>query len=66
MASSTMPAAANESQGTVSGDSFIRPHLRKLKPYQPILPFEVISQSNELTFTLFHFFPVFLFVNFID
>ncbi|KAI5678371.1 hypothetical protein M9H77_09321 [Catharanthus roseus] len=43
MASSTMPAAANESQGTVSGDSFIRPHLRKLKPYQPILPFEVLS-----------------------
>ncbi|EPS73147.1 hypothetical protein M569_01606, partial [Genlisea aurea] len=25
------------------GDSFIRPHLRKLSPYQPILPFEVLS-----------------------
>ncbi|XP_051148769.1 histidinol-phosphate aminotransferase, chloroplastic-like isoform X2 [Andrographis paniculata] len=27
----------------VAGDSFIRPHLRKLSPYQPILPFEVLS-----------------------
>ena len=27
----------------LSGDSFIRPHLRKLSPYQPILPFEVIG-----------------------
>ncbi|PPR82007.1 hypothetical protein GOBAR_AA38705 [Gossypium barbadense] len=27
----------------LSGDSFIRPHLRKLSPYQPILPFEVLS-----------------------
>ncbi|KAK3028796.1 hypothetical protein RJ639_039062 [Escallonia herrerae] len=27
----------------VTGDSFIRPHLRKLSPYQPILPFEVLS-----------------------
>ncbi|XP_073308460.1 histidinol-phosphate aminotransferase, chloroplastic-like isoform X2 [Primulina huaijiensis] len=26
-----------------TGDSFIRPHLRKLSPYQPILPFEVLS-----------------------
>lgn len=26
---------------SVTGDSFIRPHLRKLSPYQPILPFEV-------------------------
>lgn len=25
----------------LTGDSFIRPHLRKLSPYQPILPFEV-------------------------
>ncbi|XP_031504736.1 histidinol-phosphate aminotransferase, chloroplastic-like [Nymphaea colorata] len=29
--------------GGVSGDSFIRPHLRRLSPYQPILPFEVLS-----------------------
>ncbi|GER54866.1 histidinol-phosphate aminotransferase [Striga asiatica] len=39
--------AKEESQqehgGALSGDSFIRPHLRKLSPYQPILPFEVLS-----------------------
>ncbi|WOL19734.1 histidinol-phosphate aminotransferase, chloroplastic [Canna indica] len=27
----------------LTGDSFIRSHLRKLSPYQPILPFEVLS-----------------------
>ncbi|CAA7388348.1 unnamed protein product [Spirodela intermedia] len=27
----------------LTGDSFIRHHLRKLSPYQPILPFEVLS-----------------------
>ncbi|KAL1806811.1 hypothetical protein ACET3Z_029879 [Daucus carota] len=27
----------------LTGDSFIRPHLRKLSPYQSILPFEVLS-----------------------
>lgn len=48
MASSATPAAVNESQEQCSslnlkGDSFIRPHLRKLKPYQSILPFEVLS-----------------------
>lgn len=32
-----------EARGRVSGDSFIRLHLRKLSPYQPILPFEVLS-----------------------
>ncbi|GAB4844825.1 hypothetical protein Ancab_038213 [Ancistrocladus abbreviatus] len=32
-----------EVQQTLTGDSFIRPHLRKLSPYQPILPFEVLS-----------------------
>ncbi|XP_023535750.1 histidinol-phosphate aminotransferase, chloroplastic-like [Cucurbita pepo subsp. pepo] len=31
------------SQQRLAGDSFIRPHLRKLSPYQPILPFEVLS-----------------------
>lgn len=30
-----------ESGVPLTGDSFIRPHLRKLSPYQPILPFEV-------------------------
>lgn len=43
MGSSVLPTSVNESQETVSGDSFIRAHLRKLKPYQPILPFEVLS-----------------------
>ncbi|KAK7815918.1 histidinol-phosphate aminotransferase, partial [Quercus suber] len=33
----------NEVQQSLTGDSFIRPHLRKLSPYQPILPFEVLS-----------------------
>ncbi|XP_022131757.1 histidinol-phosphate aminotransferase, chloroplastic-like [Momordica charantia] len=33
----------SESQLRLTGDSFIRPHLRKLSPYQPILPFEVLS-----------------------
>lgn len=42
MGSSVLPTSVNESQEKVSGDSFIRTHLRKLKPYQPILPFEVI------------------------
>ncbi|KAL3841004.1 hypothetical protein ACJIZ3_025595 [Penstemon smallii] len=28
---------------SLTGDSFIRPHLRKLSAYQPILPFEVLS-----------------------
>ncbi|KAL7001527.1 histidinol-phosphate transaminase [Sarracenia purpurea var. burkii] len=32
-----------EAQLRLPGDSFIRPHLRKLSPYQPILPFEVLS-----------------------
>uniref|UniRef100_A0A1D1XEU2 histidinol-phosphate transaminase n=1 Tax=Anthurium amnicola TaxID=1678845 RepID=A0A1D1XEU2_9ARAE len=44
-------AAATEQQqvdgrapgGGLTGDSFIRLHLRKLSPYQPILPFEVLS-----------------------
>jgi hypothetical protein len=32
----------------IKGDSFIRFHLRKLSPYQPILPFEVYSFNFEL------------------
>lgn len=41
---STLPVkqVSEESQQKLTGDSFIRPHLRKLSPYQPILPFEVI------------------------
>ncbi|KAE8693399.1 Histidinol-phosphate aminotransferase [Hibiscus syriacus] len=38
---STVPAEPVNQK--LSGDSFIRPHLRKLSPYQPILPFEVLS-----------------------
>uniref|UniRef100_A0A7N0R9A6 histidinol-phosphate transaminase n=1 Tax=Kalanchoe fedtschenkoi TaxID=63787 RepID=A0A7N0R9A6_KALFE len=41
---STIPAQNEDTQQQkVSGDSFIRPHLRKLSPYQAILPFEVLS-----------------------
>ncbi|XP_057973299.1 histidinol-phosphate aminotransferase, chloroplastic [Malania oleifera] len=41
---STIPVKhVREGQERVTGDSFIRPHLRKLSPYQPILPFEVLS-----------------------
>ncbi|XVF29983.1 hypothetical protein REPUB_Repub16aG0018300 [Reevesia pubescens] len=38
---STVPA--EHVNRKLSGDTFIRPHLRKLSPYQPILPFEVLS-----------------------
>ncbi|XP_065881948.1 histidinol-phosphate aminotransferase, chloroplastic-like [Euphorbia lathyris] len=42
--SSTLPVEhVNEGQLNLTGDSFIRSHLRKLSPYQPILPFEVLS-----------------------
>ncbi|KAF5725626.1 histidinol-phosphate aminotransferase chloroplastic-like [Tripterygium wilfordii] len=41
---STMPLEhVNQYEPKLKGDSFIRPHLRKLSPYQPILPFEVLS-----------------------
>ncbi|EXB57402.1 Histidinol-phosphate aminotransferase [Morus notabilis] len=42
---STVPVEqkVNEGQERLTGDSFIRTHLRKLSPYQPILPFEVLS-----------------------
>ncbi|KAG8059672.1 hypothetical protein GUJ93_ZPchr0002g25780 [Zizania palustris] len=36
-------AAAAETKKGASGASFIRHHLRSLAPYQPILPFEVLS-----------------------
>ncbi|KAK4423792.1 Histidinol-phosphate aminotransferase, chloroplastic [Sesamum alatum] len=43
-AASTSSAVPVKEDGcTLTGDSFIRPHLRKLSPYQPILPFEVLS-----------------------
>lgn len=43
MASTMAVEHVNEGQQQLTGDSFIRPHLRKLSPYQPILPFEVLS-----------------------
>jgi hypothetical protein len=39
------PTAAAEAKGRLTGDSFIRRHLRTLAPYQPILPFEVHNTS---------------------
>lgn len=41
---STIPVQEMKEEGQLqlTGDSFIRPHLRKLSPYHPILPFEVI------------------------
>ncbi|PAN07843.1 hypothetical protein PAHAL_1G367000 [Panicum hallii] len=42
------PAAASEARRRPSGDSFIRRHLRTLAPYQPILPFEVLSARLKL------------------
>ncbi|KAH9297500.1 hypothetical protein KI387_029182 [Taxus chinensis] len=41
--SSISPAAPTTDATLLTGDSFIRPHLRELAPYQPILPFEVLS-----------------------
>lgn len=35
----------NEGKRLLTGDSFIRPHLRELSPYQPILPFEVLQSD---------------------
>ncbi|XP_019191394.1 PREDICTED: histidinol-phosphate aminotransferase, chloroplastic-like [Ipomoea nil] len=44
MASSSVPVKEeSQPRQVVDGASFIRPHLRTLKPYQPILPFEVLS-----------------------
>eukprot|EP01018_Ginkgo_biloba_P040065 Gb_10387 [translate_table: standard] len=40
---STSPMAPTTNPKLKSGDSFIRTHLRELAPYQPILPFEVLS-----------------------
>ncbi|TKY46157.1 Histidinol-phosphate aminotransferase [Spatholobus suberectus] len=43
MASTIPVEQVNNGPLHVTGDSFIREHLRKLAPYQPILPFEVLS-----------------------
>lgn len=49
---STLPVeqVSEDGQQKVTGDSFIRPHLRKLSPYQPILPFEVNSFTYYIVF----------------
>ncbi|KAI8534088.1 hypothetical protein RHMOL_Rhmol10G0061100 [Rhododendron molle] len=39
-----------EGQLRLTGDSFIRPHLRKLSPYHPILPFEVSEALGSMKF----------------
>ena len=39
--SSPLTTEERVSRSGVTGDSFIRDHLRMLAPYQPILPFEV-------------------------
>ncbi|XP_043712951.1 histidinol-phosphate aminotransferase, chloroplastic-like isoform X1 [Telopea speciosissima] len=41
---STIPADhVSQNRERLTGDSFIRAHLKKLSPYQPIFPFEVLS-----------------------
>uniref|UniRef100_A0A0D6QVQ5 histidinol-phosphate transaminase n=1 Tax=Araucaria cunninghamii TaxID=56994 RepID=A0A0D6QVQ5_ARACU len=40
---SISPVAPATDTKLLTGDSFIRPHLRELAPYQSILPFEVLS-----------------------
>lgn len=40
---STLPIDTKNVVNGRTGDSFIRPHLLNLSPYQPILPFEVLS-----------------------
>lgn len=52
MASTTpVQKKVSEVQQRLTGDSFIRPHLRNLSPYQSILPFEVF-QSKRILFPL--------------
>lgn len=42
-----------EHKNLIMGDSFIRPHLRQLSAYQPILPFEVRFQIPSLVLEQF-------------
>jgi len=52
---STLPVkpVSEEGQQKITGDSFIRLHLRKLSPYQSILPFEVKVVEATLLFDYF-------------
>ncbi|KAG5531674.1 hypothetical protein RHGRI_026332 [Rhododendron griersonianum] len=49
---STIPVQEMKEEGQLqlTGDSFIRPHLRKLSPYHPILPFEVSEALGSMKF----------------
>lgn len=57
MASTVDAEGTTESKQRLTGDKFIRPHLRKLSPYQPILPFEV--SETVLVDLSVHLFPDF-------
>ncbi|KAF7820047.1 histidinol-phosphate aminotransferase, chloroplastic-like [Senna tora] len=46
MASTIPVEQVNKGSPQLTGDSFIREHLRKLSPYQPILPFEFPEYSD--------------------
>ncbi|KAH0469244.1 hypothetical protein IEQ34_002476 [Dendrobium chrysotoxum] len=43
MASAMLSEQLDGTHSKVTGDSFIRLHLKKLSPYHPILPFEILS-----------------------
>ncbi|PKU75185.1 histidinol-phosphate aminotransferase, chloroplastic isoform X1 [Dendrobium catenatum] len=43
MASAMLSEQLDGTHSKVTGDSFIRLHLKKISPYQPILPFEILS-----------------------
>ena len=49
MASNVDVEHVKEATQQLTGDSFIRSHLKKLAPYQPILPFEVSGVFNTFT-----------------
>ena len=42
-ATSQMASTGNGAAAAISGETFIRPHLLKLAPYTPILPFDILS-----------------------
>ena len=57
MTSSIHAQQVNKDPLKLTGDSFIRQHLRKLAPYQPILPFEV---------GIIKIYPLFLCIDFVS
>lgn len=52
MASTVPVEQVNNGPLQVTGDSFIREHLRKLAPYQPNLPFEVCVIKSQILLIL--------------